>query len=161
MISLNNWVEKLAQALLAQGYQLAVAESCTGGWIAQELTALPGSSRWFERGFVTYSNAAKCEMLGVPHSLIQAHGAVSEPVVKAMAQGAVQHSRAQVSMAVTGIAGPGHDDSAKPVGTVWLGWVTPKQGVVTEHYLFSGDRRAVREQAVQHAIKHLFHLLTQ
>jgi nicotinamide-nucleotide amidase len=112
----------LAARLLAKGQMLATAESCTGGMIAAACTDLAGSSAWFERGFVSYSNEAKTELLGVPAALIAEHGAVSEPVVRAMAQGALQHSRAQVAVAITGVAGPGGGSDSKPVGSVWCGW---------------------------------------
>ena len=119
-------VEDLATALLARGWMLATAESCTGGLIAGACTDLAGSSNWLERGFVSYSNAAKSELLGVDAALIARHGAVSEPVARAMAQGALQHSKAQCAIAVTGIAGPGGGSADKPVGTVWFAWATPK-----------------------------------
>ena len=141
----------LAQRLSARGWALSCAESCTGGLIAAACTALPGSSLWFERGWVTYSNAAKTELLDVPESLIAQHGAVSEPVARAMALGAFQKSRAPVSVAVTGIAGPSGGSLDKPVGTVWLGWCV--QGNLSSAlYRFAGDRQAVREAAVWHAL---------
>ena len=115
-------VQKLAAALTQRGWMLATAESCTGGAIAAACTDLAGSSAWLERGFVTYSNAAKTELLGVPAELIATHGAVSEPVARAMAGGAVAHARAQASVAVTGVAGPTGGSADKPVGTVWFGW---------------------------------------
>ena len=118
----------LADALRARRWMLATAESCTGGLIAGACTEMAGSSEWFERGFVTYSNAAKSELLGVPASLIARHGAVSEPIARAMAAGALAHSHAQVSVAVTGIAGPGGGSLEKPVGTVWLGWQVKDAG---------------------------------
>ncbi len=130
---------------------MATAESCTGGLIAGACTDLSGSSAWFERGFVTYSNAAKTEMLGVDDALIEAHGAVSEAVARAMALGALQHSHAQVSLAVTGVAGPTGGSADKPVGMVWFGWATPA-GVFTEHRRFEGDRAAVRQATVAHAL---------
>ncbi len=131
---------------------LATAESCTGGMIAAACTDLAGSSQWFERGFVTYSNAAKTEMLGVPAALIDAHGAVSEPVARAMAEGAVAHSHAQVALAVTGVAGPTGGSVEKPVGTVWFSWSA--DGVVTtEMRHFAGDRAAVRQATLAHALK--------
>ena len=148
----------LAARLLANGQMLATAESCTGGMIAAACTDLAGSSAWFERGFVSYSNAAKTELLGVPAALIAEHGAVSEPVVRAMAQGAVQHSRAQVAVAVTGVAGPGGGSACKPVGSVWLGWATPA-GVVTQLCHIEGDRHQVRLASVQHALQRLADLL--
>ena len=115
---LETLCEALAQVLIAHKLRMATAESCTGGLIAASCTQLPGSSVWFERGFVTYSNAAKSESLGVPSSLIEANGAVSEEVAKAMAVGALNHSHADLSVAVTGIAGPTGGSAAKPVGTV-------------------------------------------
>jgi nicotinamide-nucleotide amidase len=148
----------LADLLLKNKLVLATAESCTGGMIAAACTDLAGSSAWFERGFVTYSNEAKTELLGVPANLIQAHGAVSEPVVHAMVQGAITHSRAQVAVAVTGVAGPTGGSKEKPVGTVWFGFATPA-GVVTEMQRFEGDRAAVRSATVQHALGRLVDLL--
>lgn len=148
----------LAARLLAKGQMMATAESCTGGMIAAACTDLAGSSAWFERGFVIYSNEAKTELLGVPAALIAEHGAVSEPVVRAMAQGALQHSRAQVAVAVTGVAGPGGGSAGKPVGSVWFGWATPA-GVVTQLCRFEGDRHQVRLASVQHALQRLADLL--
>ena len=130
---------------------LASAESCTGGLIAAACTELAGSSDWFERGFVTYSNAAKTELLGLPAALIDQHGAVSEQVVRAMAIGAVSNSHAQVSVAVTGVAGPAGGSAAKPVGTVWFGWCVQGQAD-TEMVRFEGDRAQVRSQTVRHAL---------
>lgn len=147
-----------ANFLLSHQWKLATAESCTGGLIAACCTDVAGSSDWFDRGFVTYSNAAKTEMLGVDAALITEHGAVSEPVARAMAQGALQHSAAQVAIAVTGVAGPGGGSPAKPVGTVWMGWATPA-GVVTELHHFAGDRAQVRAATVQHALRRLAELL--
>ncbi|HEY0201186.1 MAG TPA: CinA family protein [Burkholderiaceae bacterium] len=137
---------------------LATAESCTGGMIAAACTDLAGSSAWFERGFVSYSNAAKTELLGVPAALISAQGAVSEPVARAMAEGAVVHSHAQASVAVTGIAGPTGGSADKPVGTVWFGWRIGKQ-TRSEVMCFGGDRAAVRAATVQHALARLAALL--
>lgn len=144
--------------MLKRQWMLATAESCTGGLIAAECTALPGSSAWFERGFVSYSNAAKTELLGVDAALIAQHGAVSEPVVRAMVQGALRHSRAQVAVAVTGVAGPSGGSAEKPVGTVWFGWATP-DGVHTAVQHFAGDRSAVRAATVAHALEQLTALL--
>ena len=145
----------LGDALRERGETLATAESCTGGLIAAACTSVAGSSDWFERGFVTYSNEAKVESLGVPAALIAAHGAVSEPVVRAMAEGALAHSKAQWSVAVTGIAGPGGAVPGKPVGTVWL--ALAHRGVVSlaERLQLDGDRSAVREQTVQRALTQL------
>lgn len=130
---------------------LATAESCTGGLIAAACTDLAGSSQWFDRGFVTYSNVAKSELLSIPAELITQHGAVSEAVVRAMAQGACMHAEAEVSVAVTGIAGPDGGTPEKPVGTVWLAWCI--EGVIdAECQQFVGDRQAVREATVLHAL---------
>lgn len=148
----------VADLMLRNGWMLATAESCTGGLIAATCTDLAGSSNWFERGFVTYSNAAKTELLGVDAALIARHGAVSEAVVRAMASGALAHSNAQVAVAVTGVAGPGGGSADKPVGTVWLGWAWPG-GVLTERCQFGGDRSAVRAATVQHALQRLLRLL--
>ncbi len=148
----------LAQLLLRQGWFLATAESCTGGLLAATCTELAGSSHWFERGFVTYSNAAKCELLGVEATLIERHGAVSEAVVRAMAKGALANAHAQVAIAVTGVAGPGGGSADKPVGTVWLAWATPMD-VISELKRFDGDRAAVRRATVDHALTRLTELL--
>jgi nicotinamide-nucleotide amidase len=151
-------VLQLAELLQQQGRMMATAESCTGGLIAGACTDLSGSSNWFERGFVTYSNAAKTELLGVDPALIAAEGAVSEPVARAMAEGAVARSRAQVAVAVTGVAGPNGGSAEKPVGTVWFGWSV--QGRVrTERRRFDGDRAAVRAATVHHALQTLLTLL--
>ena len=142
---------QLADALRARGLMLATAESCTGGLIAGACTEVSGSSDWFERGFVTYSNAAKSELLGVPAALIEAHGAVSEAVARAMAAGAVANAHAHWSVAVTGIAGPTGGSADKPVGTVWFGWCV--NGVTySERQRFDGDRAAVRAATVRHAL---------
>ncbi len=144
----------LADRLLARGWMMATAESCTGGLIAGACTDLAGSSNWFERGFVTYSNEAKTELLGVDTALITSHGAVSEVVARAMAFGAVRHSHAQASVAVTGVAGPGGGSADKPVGLVWFGFSVG--GVLTsEKQHFSGDRAAVRAATVAHALLRL------
>jgi nicotinamide-nucleotide amidase len=148
-------VLSLATALRAAGMTIATAESCTGGLIAAACTAVAGSSDWFERGFVTYSNEAKSESLGVPAALIVAHGAVSEEVARAMAEGALAHSRAQLAVAVTGIAGPGGATPGKPLGTLWL--AISRAGGATEAELLTlaGDRAAVREQTVHRALQRL------
>ena len=148
----------VANLMLKNQWMLATAESCTGGLIAAECTSLAGSSAWFERGFVSYSNAAKTELLGVEAGLIAQHGAVSEPVVRAMVQGALRHSHATVAVAVTGVAGPSGGSADKPVGTVWFGWATPN-GVHTAVQHFSGDRSAVRAATVAHALDRLAVLL--
>ena len=147
-------VTELLAAARAKELKIATAESCTGGLISALLTDVAGSSDVFERGFVTYSNAAKTEMLGVDAQLIAAHGAVSEPVARAMAQGALQHSAAQVALAITGVAGPGGGSEAKPVGTVWFAFAGP-WGVHSEVQHFGGDRAAVRQAAALHALLRL------
>lgn len=134
---------------------LATAESCTGGWVAECVTSVAGSSDWFDRGFVTYSNAAKVEMLGIDAGLLQLNGAVSEATVQAMAAGALQFSRAQVSVAVSGIAGPGGGVDDKPVGTVWFAWQREGQPGATRRHRFEGDRQSVRQQAVVVALQGL------
>ena len=151
-------VPPLAELLLQKGWCMATAESCTGGLIAGACTDLAGSSGWFERGFVTYSNEAKTEMLGVDAALIATHGAVSEPVARAMAAGALRHSHAQVSAAVTGVAGPTGGSAEKPVGTVWFGWSV--RGILTsEKQRFEGDRAAIRQATVRHALVRLSELV--
>ena len=143
--------KQLAALLQDKGWMLATAESCTGGLIAAACTELSGSSNWFERGFVTYSDEAKIELLGVEAAAIAAHGAVSEVVVRAMAFGAVRNSRARASVAVTGIAGPTGGSKDKPVGTVWFGFMV--DGLLTSQMKrFPGDRAAVREGTVDHAL---------
>ena len=149
----------LADLMLKRQWMLTTAESCTGGMIAAACTDLAGSSAWFERGFVTYSNEAKSDMLGVPAELIATHGAVSEPVARAMASGALQHSKAQVALSVTGIAGPSGGSPDKPVGTVWFGWATP-DGLWSEVKRFEGDRAAVRTATLHHSLSRLVELLT-
>ena len=149
---------ELGRQLLARRWRVATAESCTGGLVAGAITAIAGSSDWFERGFVTYSNAAKHEMLGVPAELIDKHGAVSEPVAGAMAAGAVANSAADCALAVTGVAGPGGGTSAKPVGMVCFGWVARgSQRTATLH--LPGDRAAVRDASVDAALAGLLELV--
>jgi nicotinamide-nucleotide amidase len=150
--------EALAQALLDRGWKLATAESCTGGMIAAACTDLSGSSQWFERGFVTYSNEAKSELLGIDPVLIAQHGAVSEVVARAMAFGAIRHSHAQASVAVTGISGPTGGTPQKPVGTVWFGFQV--DGLLhSETRRFDGDRAAVRTATVEHGLRRLVELI--
>jgi nicotinamide-nucleotide amidase len=152
-------LQALAADLRRRGWRLATAESCTGGLIAAACTSLAGSSDWFERGFVTYSNAAKTEMLDVDPALIAAQGAVSEAVVRAMAAGAIARAGVELSVAVTGIAGPGGATPGKPVGTVWLAVARrDTDGAVpvqAERLQLAGDRAAVREQTVRHALQRL------
>ena len=153
-------VQQLAAALLQRNWKLVTAESCTGGMIAAACTDLAGSSDWFERGLVTYSNAAKRELLGVDAALLERYGAVSDAVVRAMALGALGHGNANVSIAVTGIAGPGGGSPQKPVGTVWLGWSV--QGKVSSRLCHcAGDRAAIRRETVVLAIRGLLDLLGQ
>jgi nicotinamide-nucleotide amidase len=149
--TLQDLCARLADALLRRGWMMATAESCTGGLIASACTDLSGSSAWFERGFVTYSDAAKSEMLGVDPTLIATHGAVSEAVARAMASGAVARSPARVAVAVTGVAGPTGGSPAKPVGTVWFAWQADGH-VTSERHLFDGDRALVRARTVEQAL---------
>lgn len=151
-------VRTLATLLVRNGQKLATAESCTGGLVAGALTALSGSSAWFERGWVTYSNTAKTDELGVNTALIAEHGAVSEAVAAAMAAGARATAGVDYALAVTGIAGPEGGSAEKPVGTVCFGWTTPK-GTHTETQYFTGDRQSIREQSVAHALTGLIALL--
>ena len=148
-------VDSLAQALKSRGWMLATAESCTGGLIASACTELAGSSAWFERGVVTYSNEAKNELLGVPAALIAQHGAVSEEVARAMAEGAVSRSPAHIAVAVTGVAGPGGGSPAKPVGTVWMAIALCGQPAEATLLQLEGDRAAVRRQTVARALRAL------
>ena len=150
-------VQHLATQLQQRRWMLATAESCTGGLIAGACTDLSGSSNWFERGFVTYSNAAKTELLSVDAALITEHGAVSEAVARAMVEGALTHAHAQVAVAVTGVAGPTGGTADKPVGLVWFGLALPGQ-VLTEKMHFPGDRATVRAATVQHALRRLVEL---
>ena len=139
---------------------MATAESCTGGMISAACTDVAGSSQWFDCGFVSYSNEAKTELLGVDAALIARDGAVSEAVARAMVQGALARSRAQVAVAVTGVAGPGGGSADKPVGTVWFAWAAPA-GMVSEQQRFGGDRAAVRSATVQHALQRLVGLMRE
>jgi nicotinamide-nucleotide amidase len=151
-------VRRLAERFVADGRMLATAESCTGGLIAKCVTDLPGSSTWFERGWVTYTDRAKRQELDVAAGLLKRHGAVSEPVARAMARGVLKHSRADVAVAVTGIAGPDGGTPEKPVGTVWIAWAWrngTEPRVVSWRYLFEGDRDAVRRQTAATALKGL------
>lgn len=155
--------ETLARAvgreLKKQGLMLATAESCTGGWAAQIVTSVSGSSEWFERGFVTYTNISKREMLGVKTTILSRHGAVSEPTARAMAEGALANSHAQVAIAITGIAGPSGGTPEKPVGTVCFAWAGKKRDTVSAKHQFSGDREGIRRQAVTTALQGLLDFL--
>jgi nicotinamide-nucleotide amidase len=149
---------QVGAALKAQGMTLVTAESCTGGGVAQAVTMISGSSDWFDRGFVTYSNTAKEEMLGVAPDTLEQHGAVSEQTVREMVDGALQYSRAQVALSVSGIAGPTGGTPDKPVGTVWFAWGTNKSVQAVCHQL-AGDRDAVRAKSVQIALQGVLNLL--
>ena len=145
---------QLGQHLHARRAKVTTAESCTGGGVAHAITAIPGSSRWFDCGFVTYSNEAKQALLDVSIGTLQGHGAVSNEVVSAMAKGAAQAASADYALAVSGIAGPGGGSLEKPVGTVWFAWYSP-EGLLTECWHFTGDRASIREQAVLVALRGL------
>jgi nicotinamide-nucleotide amidase len=144
--------KKVGERLKAAGAQLVTAESCTGGWVAQAVTAVAGSSSWFERGFVTYSNAAKQELLGVAKKTLDAHGAVSEETAREMADGALRKSKGTIALAVTGVAGPGGGTPDKPVGMVCFAWADGKK-LRSETRRFSGDRDSVRRQSVVRALQ--------
>jgi nicotinamide-nucleotide amidase len=150
--ALETLATEVGEQLASRGLHLATAESCTGGWVAQCLTAIAGSSQWFDRGFVTYSNEAKQEMLGVEAEILLAHGAVSEATAIAMARGALRHSRADWALAITGIAGPSGGSPEKPVGTVCFAWAGADERGETETQHFQGDRTAVRRQSVIYAL---------
>ncbi len=150
---------QLGNKLLARGWRVATAESCTGGWVGQLLTSLPGSSAWYERGFIVYANVAKTEMLGVPSTTLEIHGAVSEETACAMATGALAHSHAQASLAITGTAGPGGGTLQKPVGMVCYGWAFTDGTVVSSNCRLSGDREEIRSRAVAAALRGLIDLI--
>jgi nicotinamide-nucleotide amidase len=145
-------VAELAELLLARGLKLSTAESCTGGWLAKTLTDRPGSSAWFEYGFVTYGNNAKDRLLGVRPATLEAHGAVSQQVAEEMASGARRVSGADLAVAITGVAGPDGGTADKPVGTVWLAWAGPDGQLGAERWEFAGDRESVRRQSVAAAL---------
>lgn len=155
---MNELAQNVGAALKARGLMLVTAESCTGGWVAMEATAIPGSSDWFERGYVTYSNAAKRESLGVSEQTLGHHGAVSEEAAREMALGALKHSRAQVALAVTGVAGPSGGTRDKPVGTVCFAWAQGST-ISSETRRFEGDRESVRRQSVVRALQGVLELL--
>ena len=154
----NDLTKTLSEILLSKAWTISLAESCTGGLVCATLTELAGSSNWFERGYITYSNEAKAECLGVPSEVIESHGAVSEEVAKAMAEGARIHSGSNVAVSITGIAGPTGGSQEKPVGTVCFGWATENQ-VLTKTMCFDGDRQMVRQQAMEFALTELIALL--
>lgn len=152
-LALESLAAQVGSLLIANGQKLATAESCTGGWVAQCLTAIAGSSDWFERGFVTYSNDAKQEMLGVSAEILATHGAVSEATAAAMATGALRHSHADWALAITGIAGPTGGSPDKPVGTVCFAWAGPDGRLMAETRRLQGDRAEIRVQSVKHALQ--------
>lgn len=150
---------ELSEKLRARSWMLATAESCTGGWVGQLLTSLPGSSHWYERGFITYANAAKIEMLGVPAETLATHGAVSEETASAMAAGALAHSHAQATLAISGIAGPGGGTPKKPVGLVCYGWALADGTLMSSTCRLDGDREEIRSRAVAAALRGLIELI--
>jgi nicotinamide-nucleotide amidase len=150
---IHHLLVKVAALLTERGWRMATAESCTGGWIAKCCTDMEGSSGWFDRGYITYSYRAKEQMLGVSHDDLLKYGAVSEAVASQMATAAKEHSKVGVSVSATGIAGPGGGMPGKPVGMVCFGWCIGDQPVDCDHSVFSGDREAVRQQTVKHALE--------
>ncbi len=158
---LNALAAELGARLKRSACLLASAESCTGGGLADTLTAIAGSSAWFERGFVTYSNPAKQELLGVPEHMLTQHGAVSALVARAMADGALIHSHAQYSVAITGIAGPGGGSAEKPVGTVFIAWAGTRRETREQQYAFLGDRATIRRQSVLAALQGLLRYIDE
>ncbi|MDN5871825.1 MAG: CinA family protein [Nitrococcus sp.] len=157
--SLASLAREVGERLHCLGLRLATTESCTGGWVAKVITDVPGSSQWFERGVIVYSNAAKMELLGVPKSTLETYGAVSQEVAAEMARGIITRALAEVSLAVTGIAGPDGGTSAKPVGLVWLAWCRIGTAPVTCERHFQGGREDIRRQAVAAALQGLIRLL--
>ncbi len=153
--------QTLGELLTQHRMMLTTAESCTGGGVAHAITDIAGSSQWFERGFVTYTNTAKIEMLGVSPTTLAQHGAVSEAVVREMVAGALTHSHAQIALAVSGIAGPGGGTPEKPVGTVWFAWGIAHETFLVQRHLLPGDRAAVRQQSITIALRGVMQLLAQ
>jgi nicotinamide-nucleotide amidase len=158
---MKNLAQKVGETLMQRGLKLATAESCTGGWVSQAVTAVPGSSDWFDCGFVSYSNTAKQKMLGVDLSVLEKSGAVSEPVVAQMAEGALRNSDADIAVAISGLAGPGGGSEDKPVGTVWFAWAIEGHPTVTCLSFFNGDRDEIRLQAVEQALEGVLAYLPQ
>lgn len=158
-MALDELIAQIATSLKNSKLMLATAESCTGGGLSYVLTSFSGSSDWFERGFVTYSNEAKIEMLGVNESTIQREGAVSEFTAREMAEGALKHSHASMSIAITGIAGPNGGSPDKPVGTVWIAWAKLDAATITELFHFPGDREAIRKQSIMKALDKLLYII--
>ena len=157
--TLTTIAQQLGEILCKKNAKLTTAESCTGGAISEAITSVSGSSQWFEFGFVTYANSAKRQLLGVSEETLEQYGAVSEQVVKQMAQGAIKQSEADYAIAVSGVAGPDGGTEEKPVGTVWVCWQTPTQ-IWTHKLVLSGDRQAVRSEAVKKSLQQLLqHLI--
>lgn len=158
---MSDLAAELGALLQARGLRLSCAESCTGGWIGKRITDVSGSSQWFDRGFVSYSDTAKSEMLGVSEASLRSHGAVSEPVAREMAEGALLRGRSDLAVAVTGIAGPEGGTADKPVGTVWIAWARRGGETRAELRRFSGDRENVRRAAVRAALEGLIRLISE
>lgn len=156
---LDQLAAQVGAALKARGWMLATAESCTGGWVGQAVTSVAGSSHWYDRGFITYTNESKQEMLGVSPQTLAEYGAVSEQTVNEMAAGALKHSRADIALAISGIAGPGGAVPGKPVGTVCMAWATRGGAGHAQTFRFQGDRAAVRQQAVAAALRGVLDLI--
>ena len=161
MDELETLAEQVGAALQGRGLMLASAESCTGGWVGEAVTAVAGSSQWYERGFITYTNESKQEMLGVSEKTLSEYGAVSEQTVREMVAGALKHSHAQVALAISGIAGPGGAIPTKPVGTVCIAWALRSGAARSQTFHFSGDRNAVRRQAVVAALQGALELIDE
>lgn len=159
--NLYELAEQLGEALVKRKWKLVTAESCTGGWVGQAVTSVPGSSKWFDRGFITYCNVSKQELLDVKPETLEKYGAVSEETVKEMTEGALKNSHADLSLAITGIAGPGGGTPEKPMGTVCFGWAFSNQKTQTCCEHFSGDRNSVREQSVRFVLERLLSILCQ
>lgn len=157
--TLKKCVLEVADKLKASGLKIVTAESCTGGGLCYWLTSVPGSSDWVDRGFVTYSNHAKMQMLGVPSLTLDTHGAVSKETACAMAEGALQHSESHLAISITGIAGPDGGSDQKPVGTVWIGWAGEQLTTDAELHTFAGDRQAIRLQSIMAALEKIISIL--
>jgi nicotinamide-nucleotide amidase len=158
-VDLDHIIATLAKTLLANRWRLSTAESCTGGLVSANITALAGSSEWFERGYVTYSNQAKSEDIDVSQNLIEEYGAVSDQVARAMALGAKQNSGADIALSITGIAGPTGGSPEKPVGTVCFAWVLANDQMISETKHFEGDRQQIRQQACDFSLRKLLSLV--
>lgn len=159
MDDLNQLAEQVGAALKSRGLMLASAESCTGGWVGEVVTSVVGSSHWYDRGFITYTNESKQEMLGVSAQTLAEFGAVSEQTVREMAAGALKHSRAHITLAISGIAGPGGATPSKSVGTVCIAWAMRSGAELSHNFYFQGDRTAVRRQAVVAALQGVLRMI--